>query len=228
MNEKILLIDDDEALLRVLATVLKQENFQVFTAKNGTEGLRTAFLTQPDLVILDIEMPGLDGLDVTQRLLELAEIPIIILTGHTGTSDLIKALSAGVDDYMLKPYNREELLARVRHTLRRKASSSPALSSVIQIGQDGVIDLMRRKVTIGGKQVLLTPTEFRLLSYLARNRGRVIPHRTLLIEIWGSDYSNEIEYLHLYVRYLRRKIERDPAHPELIKTERSVGYYLDD
>lgn len=225
MKKKILVIDDDENLLKLIETALKREDWEVLTARDGAEGLRTAFSRQPDLIILDIMLPGMDGLETCRRLQELSSIPIIMLTALSSDTDVVKGLAVGADDYITKPFSLAELVARVRTCLRRSGGGS-AKSSVLVKGEL-TIDLARHKVSVKGKTIELTPTEFRLLSHLARNEGQVIPHRMLLEEVWGPEYSDQVDYLHLYIRYLRQKIEHDPSKPEIIKTERGVGYYLD-
>lgn len=227
MKSKILIIDDDENLLKLAETGLEEEDFEVLTAKDGLQGLRSAFNNHPDLIVLDIRIPEMDGLEVCQRLQELTDTPIIILSALSATTDVVKGLSLGADDYMTKPFSMAELVARIRTCLRR-SESSRTQSPLIFMSGSLMIDMARHKVTVRGNLVNLTPTEFHLLSYLARHRGQVVPHSTLLTEVWGPEYRDQIEYLHLYIRYLRQKIERDPSNPELIKIERSVGYYLEE
>ncbi len=225
---KILVVDDDESLLSVVESALKREGFDVITATDGSEGLRSAFQNHPDLVILDIMLPGMSGLETCRRLRELSDMPIIMLTAMSRESDIVRGLTLGADDYVTKPFSIDELIARVYACLRRgRGRHTGEKSSVITVGRL-TVDFARRKVTIDGEQVELTPTEFQLLSYLVRNRGVVIPHQRLLKEIWGPEYADQLDYLRLYVRYLRRKIERDPSKPEIIKTEWGVGYYLEN
>jgi DNA-binding response OmpR family regulator len=227
MKNKILIIDDDHDSLRITETALRMENLEVLTANDGLEGLRTAFSAHPDLVILDIMMPGLDGLEVCRRLRELSNTPILMLTALATTGDVTKGLHMGADDYVTNPFKIAELVARVHALLRRASPPDPSAKASILVHGNLMLDLPRHKVTVGGNPVDLTPTEFRLLSYLARNAGRVVPHQTILVEVWGPEYCGQMDYLRLYVRYLRQKIERDPTQPEIIKTERGVGYYLD-
>ncbi len=225
--EKILVVDDDQDLLKLVVTGLQEEGYQVLTATNAQEALRVAYREHPDLVILDIMLPGtLDGIDVCRRLRELTDIPIIMLTAMSREKDVVRGLSAGADDYVTKPFGMAELLARVQACLRRKASTTEERKTTIVVG-DLTIDLARHKVMVRGQPVDLTPTEFRLLAYLARHKGYVIHHERLLTEVWGPEYRDQLDYLRLYISYLRRKIEEDPANPQLIKTERGVGYYLD-
>ncbi|MCL5951085.1 MAG: response regulator transcription factor [Chloroflexi bacterium] len=223
--KKILVIDDDEKLLRLTETALKREDWQVLLARDGTEGLRIAFNSHPDLVILDIMLPGMDGFETCRRLKELSNIPVIMLTALASETDVVRGLAVGADDYITKPFSLVELVARVRTCFRRNSITSSKTPLLVK--GDLTIDLARHKVSLRGKSVDLTPTEFRLLSFLARNEGQVIPHRTLLVEVWGPEYSDQVDYLHLYIRYLRHKIEQDPSKPEIIKTERGIGYFLD-
>lgn len=225
--KKILVIDDDRELLKLLELGLEGEGFEVLTAGDGAEGLRMAFRAHPDLVILDIMMPGMDGWETCQRLRELSDVPIIMLTAKARDVDVVKGLTIGADDYIVKPFGVAELVARVRSCLRRAESADSGAKSAILVSGDLMIDLARHRVTVRGELVDLTPTEFRLLSHLARNSTRVVPHRTLLREVWGPEYGDELDYLRLYVSYLRRKIEKDPANPEIIKTAWGVGYYLE-
>lgn len=226
MKKKIMIIDDDENLLNLVKTGLQEEDFEVLTAKDGLQALKDAYNTHPDLIVLDIRIPGMNGLEVCQRLHELTNTPIIILSALSASTDVVKGLSVGADDYITKPFRMEELIARIRTCLRRSEANSPIPLTIIS--NSLMIEPARHKVTVRGSLVELTPTEFHLLSYLARHRGQVISHQTLLTEVWGPQYSDQVEYLHLYIRYLRQKIERDPSKPEIIKTERSIGYYLED
>jgi len=224
---KILIIDDDDSVLKAVEIGLGQAGFRVLTAKDGATGLRTMFDNRPDLVLLDIMLPGIDGMEACRRLRELSDTPIIFLTALSAETDIVKGLMVGADDYITKPFSMSELIARIHTCLRRKKTSTGEMASSLILG-DLTIDFVRHKVRVRNQQVTLSPTEFRLLSYLARNCGRVVPHRTLLIEVWGSEYTDQFDYLHLYIRYIRKKIEKDPSHPEIIKTERNVGYYMDE
>lgn len=224
--EKILVVDDDRDLLKLVADGLSQEGYHVLTATDAREALRIAYREHPDLIVLDIMLPGMDGIETCRRLRELTEVPIIMLTAMSREKDVVRGLSAGADDYVTKPFGMAELVARVRACLRRKAGDAGRRSSVIVAGEL-VVDLARHRVTVRNEPVELTPTEFRLLAYLARHRGYVIHHERLLTEVWGPEYRDQLDYLRLYISYLRRKIEEDPSKPQLIKTERGVGYYLD-
>jgi two-component system KDP operon response regulator KdpE len=226
MNEKVLLIDDDAGLLTLLQLGLEREGFSVVTAKNGKEGIRQAYETRPDVVVLDIMMAEMDGWTTCQRLRHVCDTPIIMLTAKTGGDDIIKGLSLGADDYLTKPCSFDELKARIRAVLRR--SGEPTREDVQSVYDDGTlhVDLRDGTVRRNDQIVELTPTESRLLMYLASQRGRIVPHKELLINVWGPEYAKEMGYLSVYIRYLRQKIEDDPAHPRYICTRWKVGYYF--
>ncbi len=223
MQEKILAIDDSSDLLRILQVCLERENFTVFTAGSGKEGLQRTYSIQPDLVILDVMMPGMDGWQVLSRLREMSDVPVIMLTARGREADIVRGLGLGADDYIVKPFGTAELIARVQALLRR--NKTPAIRRLTRYQDNGLtIDLDRHEVRVKGIPVDLTPTEFRLLSVLVQNAGRVVPHRALLTQVWGEEYASEVHYLKLYIRYLRRKIEESPSNPRYILTEWGVGY----
>ena len=223
-KETILVIDDDEDLGRIVQLSLDREGYQTVIAASGLEGLQEAYRCQPDLVILDIMMPGLDGWEGCRRLVEISNVPILMLTAKGTEADIVKGLQMGADDYLTKPFSVAELIARVQALLRRAGSQSQTdKPSIFSIG-NLTIDLNRRLVMRDGELVDLTPTEFKLLECFVIHRNRVLPHRFLLTEVWGPEYIGETSYLKLYVRYLRRKLEEDPADPQLIVTEWGVGY----
>jgi two-component system KDP operon response regulator KdpE len=225
-KETILIIDDDQDLGRIVQLSLDREGYQTVIATSGLEGLQEAYRVQPDLVILDIMMPGMDGWEVCRRLGEMSNVPILMLTAKGTEADIVKGLQIGADDYLTKPFSVAELIARIQALLRRAASQLQTdKPSVFSIG-NLTIDLNRRMVMRDGELVDLTPTEFKLLECFVTHRDRVLPHRFLLTEVWGSEYIDETNYLKLYVRYLRRKLEEDPANPQLIVTEWGVGYRL--
>jgi DNA-binding response OmpR family regulator len=223
-KETILIIDDDQDLARIVQLSLDREGYQTVIAISGLEGLQEAYRVQPDLVILDIMMPGMDGWEVCRRLGEMSNVPILMLTAKGTEADIVKGLQIGADDYLTKPFSVAELIARIQALLRRTGSQlqtdKPSIFSIRNL----TIDLNRRLVMRDGKLVDLTPTEFKLLECFVTHRDRVLPHRFLLTEVWGSEYIDETNYLKLYVRYLRRKLEEDPANPQLIVTEWGVGY----
>jgi two-component system KDP operon response regulator KdpE len=219
----ILVIDDEPQILRALKTILREREFRVTTAGSGEEGLALAAAEPPDLVVLDLSLPKMDGIEVCARLREWTQIPILVLSVRGGERDKVAALDKGADDYLTKPFGIEELLARIRVGLRHAAHAKGTPSVVITSGAV-VIDLSTRQVMREGEAVRLTPTEYRLLAYLAGNAGRVLTHETLLVNVWGDEYRGHTEYLRVYVRQLRKKLEADPEEPELILTEPGIGY----
>ena len=227
MAEKILVIDDDDSTLWLVSTLLKHSGFEVVEAASPEEGLRLAYQTHPDLVILDIMMPNMDGWEVCRRLRELSEVPIVFLTAKSSVTDVVYGLELGGDDYVVKPFDNQELIARVRAHLRR----SPARQDVDELAFDSgnlTINFLKREVRLKGNSIELTPKEFDLLSVLARNSGRVMTRSELADQVWGPNYSGANESLKLYIHYLRKKIESNPAQPEYILTARGVGYRFAD
>jgi two-component system KDP operon response regulator KdpE len=226
VNQTILVIDDDPDLTDMMEAQLKRKQYHVVTASSGREGLQKAYQFRPDLVLLDIMMPGMDGWEVCRRLRELSNVPIIMLTARSMKGDVVKGLEAGADDYVAKPFSAAELDARIQAVLRRSSSTGGHSSSRSSFYSNGhlSIDFDRRIVTVRGERVDLTPTEFKLLSCLVRNEGRVLPHRYLLTEVWGPEYADDVDYVKLYIRYLRLKIEDDPSDPAYILTEWGIGY----
>ena len=226
MNETVLVIDDDRDLAEMVKMQLEHAGYQAIVAYAGLEGLQRAYQVRPDLVILDIMMPGMDGWEVCKRLRELSTVPIIILSARGMKDDIVRGLEAGADDYLVKPFSAAELIARVKAVLRRANNGRGGARSRSRIYSNGylTIDFDRHLVTVKGKRVNLTPTEFKLLSLLVRNEGRVLPHRYLLTQVWGPEYADDVDYIKLYIRYLRQKIEENPSQPVYIQTEWGVGY----
>ncbi|RLC99545.1 MAG: DNA-binding response regulator [Chloroflexi bacterium] len=226
MNKKILVVDDDTGLLTLLQLGLEREGFTVVTADNGKDGLRRAYETRPDVVILDIAMPGMDGWQVCQRLRNMCDTPIIMLTARSDQKDVLKGFSLGVDDYLTKPCSFEELKARIYTVLRRARAGSD--DTWRDVYDDGIlrIDLKDGTVARQGQVLNLTPTESRLLLCLVGRKGQIVPHRELLVSVWGPEYAEEVGYLSVYIRYLRRKVEDDPSNPRYIHTRWGVGYYF--
>jgi two-component system KDP operon response regulator KdpE len=220
---RILIIDDETQIRRLLRVALEGHGYQVSEADSGHEGLKSAATYHPDLIILDLGLPDLDGLAVLGRIREWSSVPVIILTVIEQELEKIKALDAGADDYVTKPFSMGELLARVRVALRHIAKNEG--EPVIVVG-DLSIDLTHRLVTLRGKEVKLTPTEYDILKNLAVYSGRVLTHKQLLSSIWGKEYQKETHYLRIYIGQLRKKIESDPTQPEYIITEPGVGYRL--
>lgn len=221
---KILIVDDEEAIRDSLSQKLTRAGFQVSTAANGLEGLRTFHTERPDVVVLDIAMPEMDGLTVCQRIREVAETPIMMLSAQAITeADIIEGLNAGADEYLMKPIRGNEFVARVQALLRRAQMTAVEAESGYNDGYLSV-DLQRRHVHVNGEKRHLTPTEFKLLAVLIENSGRVVPQRELLEQVWGKEYVDDIYYPRVYISQLRRKIEPDAANPTYIQTEHRVGY----
>jgi len=226
MNEKVLVIDDDSGLVTLMRLGLEREGFTVVTAANGKEGLRRAYEARPDAIILDVSMPDMDGWATCQRLRSMCDTPIIMLTARTGREDVLRGLSLGADDYLTKPCSFDELKARIRTVLRRARGDVSDTWRATYDDGNLCVDIKDGKITRRGEELHLTPTESRLLIYLVGQKGRVVPHRELLVSVWGPEYAEEVGYLSVYVRYLRQKIEDDPANPRYICTRWRMGYYF--
>ncbi len=227
MPEKILVIDDEETTLQLITILLERRGYEVIKATRADEGLRQAYRNQPDLVLLDIMMPDMDGWDVCKRMREMSDVPIIFLTARGETRDVVKGLEMGADDYVTKPYDNEELVARVRAHLRRSPRPNMSEELVFNNGEFR-INFMNREVRVNNEVKHLTPKEFNLLGVLVRNAGRVVTRNELVTEAWGDEYADAIDSLKLYIHYLRQKLEGDPNHPEYILTLRGVGYRFID
>lgn len=226
MSHKLLIIDDDVQLCELLQLMLAKMDFEVDIAHDAVTGLKKAYSLKPDAIVLDIMMPGMDGWQTCQRFREMTDVPIVMLTALGSEDEVIKGLNLGADDYLVKPVTADELGARVRALLRQVSRSQNHTSSrePILTHANLVIDLDKYEVTVDGNRVDLSPIEFKLLSVLAKYKGRVLPHEFLLTEVWGPEYVGEIDYLRLYISYLRRKLEKDPSNPDLIQNEWGVGY----
>jgi two-component system KDP operon response regulator KdpE len=224
MNKRpvILIVDDEPQILRVMRASLPARGYEPRTAPGGLEGLDEIHKEMPDLVILDLVMPGVSGLEVCQRIREFSSVPIIVLSARGSEKDKVAALDLGADDYITKPFGMDELLARMRAVLRRSPASEGE-ADLLQVG-DLSIYKDERRVVVGETEIKLTPKEFDLLRYMVINAGKVVTHRALLQAVWGSQSSEQTEYLRVFVNQLRRKIEPDPAHPRYIITEPWVGY----
>lgn len=220
-NIQVLVIDDERPIRRFLRASLNGHGYVVHEAENGQQGLVEAAQTHPDIIILDLGLPDMDGIEVTRQLREWTKVPILILSVRNREDDKIAALDAGADDYLTKPFGVGELLARLRAALRRV--SSAASDPIIQI-QDLTVDFGHRLVTLRGTQIDLTPTEYDLLRLLAQNAGKVLTHRQILKEVWGAPYEYESHLLRVNISNLRHKIESDPTRPTYIQTEPGVGY----
>lgn len=224
---KILVVEDEVKLVQLLRRVLTATRFEVVTTSKGENAIEMAALEQPDLVLLDLVLAGeMDGYTVARRIREFSDVPIVMLTAKAREADLLRGYEAGTDDYLTKPFSSRELLARVRAVLkrtRREAAAAPAAEIVCGTLR---LDLARRRVEVRGAEVRLTRTEYNLLRELAAHANQVLLHDQLLTAVWGAEYRNDLDYLRAYVRFLRRKLETDPADPKLILTEPGVGYML--
>jgi len=219
----ILVVDDEPQILRAIRTILTEKQFRVTTASRGEEGLTLAATNEPDLIILDLGLPDMDGVELCQRLREWTQTPIIILSVRDNERDKVAALDMGADDYLTKPFGIEELLARVRVSLRHSSHMQGTQSKVVQAGAV-TIDLAFHIVKLGEEEVKLTGREYKLLAYLASNHGRVLTHQSILTHVWGPEDADHTEYLRVYMRQLRKKLEVDPERPQYILTEPGIGY----
>ena len=226
MAARILIVDDEPNIIGTLATLLRAKGYNVLTAMTGRAALETAERDRPDLIVLDLGLPDLDGVDVCAAVRQSSSVPILVLSARGAEGDKVRALDAGADDYVTKPFGAEELLARVRAALRRVETPSPASEPIVRGGL--VIDRTRFRVIRDGGEVRLTPKEFELLTYLAQHPGRVMTHRTILKAIWGPHAGNQPEHLRVLVGSLRKKIEPNPSSPTYILTEPWVGYRFAD
>jgi len=217
----ILVVDDEPQIRRVLSTMLTSQGYPVIEARSGEEALEKIRGERIDLILLDVNMPGISGLEACTQIRRSGDVPIIMLTVRNSERDKVQALDAGADDYVVKPFGAEELLARIRAALRR---ASPVDMPPPFVSHDLKIDFENRLVTVKGKTIRLTPKEFELLRHLVANQGKPMGHRRLLQAVWGPDYGEETEYLRVFINQLRKKIEPDPHHPRFIKTEPWVGY----
>ena len=222
----LLVIEDDSQMRKFLRASLASHGYRLLEAVNGSEGLSQAASYNPDLILLDLGLPDIDGLIVTKRLREWATAPIIVISARGQEDDKILALDAGADDYLTKPFGTGELLARIRVALRHSARAGQERSEPILTVGELSVDLEKRSVHVAGKEVHLTPTEYKLLAILLKNAGKVLTHRQLLKEVWGPGYANNTQYLRVYMVQLRHKLEQDAARPRYLLTEPGVGYRL--
>ena len=229
MGKKVLVIDDDPVFLRLVEQVLTQKGYEVLKAISGREGLRLLFSHKPDIVLLDVVMSGIDGWETCRRIRDISDIPVIMLTGERKSEeDIVRGLDYGADDYLLKPVGNRELVARVQAVLRRAElpSSPEARREVIYSDCFLTVDIIGRKVIVNGERVKLTPREFRLLALLVENADHILTHKQALEKVWGWEYTDDLDYVRIYISHLRQKIEPDPALPKYIVTEPGVGYYF--
>lgn len=224
----ILVVDDEARMVRFIQLNLEHDGFQVISAYNGREALEQVRSQLPNLVLLDVMMPDLDGFEVLKRIREQSTVPIIMLTAKGEEDDRVRGLELGADDYITKPFSPRELVSRVRAVLRRTEVESNLASGMIEVDDRLKLDFNRREIWINDQIVQLRPTEYRLLYHLVQNAGWVITHEQLLTKVWGYEYRDEPHYVRLYINYLRKKLEEDPSKPKYILTERGVGYRFVD
>lgn len=227
-RRRILVVDDEERMVRFIRMNLEHDGFQVSQAFNGKEAIQKMRDLPPDLILLDVMMPDLDGFEVLETIREFSNVPTIMLTAKGEEDDRIKGLELGADDYVTKPFSPRELVSRVKAVLRRTEGVSGSMHGLIEVDERLKIDFDRREIWLEGKLVKLRPTEYRMLYHLVDNAGWVVSHDQLLTKVWGYEYRDEPHYVRLYINYLRKKLEKDPSNPKYILTERGVGYRFVD
>lgn len=227
-NKRVLVVDDEERMRKFIRLNLDHDGFKVIEANNGTQAMEQLRVSLPDIVILDVMMPDMDGFEVLKLMREISQVPVIMLTAKGEEDDRIKGLELGADDYMVKPFSPRELTSRIKAVLRRQDSGSDASKDLIEVDERLKLDFDKHEIWVDGKIVSLRPTEYRLLYHLVKNAGWVMTYDQLLTKVWGYEYRDEPHYVRLYVNYLRQKIEKDPSNPEYILTERGVGYRFKD
>jgi two-component system KDP operon response regulator KdpE len=227
-RRRILVVDDEERMVRFIRMNLEHDGFQVVEAFNGRQAIQKLRDTTPDLILLDVMMPDLDGFEVLETIREGSSVPVIMLTAKGEEDDRVRGLELGADDYVTKPFSPRELVSRVKAVIRRTEGASGSMHDIIEVDDRLKIDFDRREVWLEGKLVKLRPTEYRLLYHLVQNAGWVVTHDQILTKVWGYEYRDEPHYVRLYINYLRQKLEKDPASPKYILTERGVGYRFVD
>ncbi|HOT52543.1 MAG TPA: response regulator transcription factor [Anaerolineaceae bacterium] len=227
-KNRILVVDDEKGLVKLIRLNLEHDGFEVFEANNGTQAMDRLRAVLPDLVLLDVMMPDMDGFQVLRMIREVGTTPVIMLTAKGEENDKVRGLELGADDYVTKPFSPRELTSRIRAVLRRGSFSDQTDTGKISVDDRLQIDFDRHEVWVDGALVQLRPTEYRLLYHLVKNAGWVLTHDQILSKVWGYEYEDEPHYVRLYVNYLRKKIEKDPANPRYILTERGVGYRFVD
>ncbi len=227
-RRKILVVDDEERMVRFIRLNLEHDGFVVSEAFNGKEAIQQLRDVSPDLILLDVMMPDLDGFEVLEIIRETSKVPVLMLTAKGEEDDRIRGLELGADDYITKPFSPREMVSRVKAVLRRTENATGSMHGLLEIDDRLKIDFDRREIWLEGKIVKLRPTEYRLLYHLVQNAGWVISHDQLLTKVWGYEYRDEPHYVRLYINYLRKKLEKDPSNPKYILTERGVGYRFVD
>jgi two-component system KDP operon response regulator KdpE len=227
-RRRVLVVDDEPRMVRFIRLNLEQDGFDVVEAHDGMEALDQIRNTMPDLVLLDIMLPDIDGLEILRMVREFSPVPILMVTAKGEEDDRVRGLERGADDYITKPFSPRELASRIRAVLRRDEMPRITIHKPIVVDDRLTIDFDKREVRVEGEAIVLRPTEYRLLYHLVKNAGRVVTHDQLLAKVWGYEYREETHYLRLYVNYLRQKLEKDPSHPKYILTDRGVGYRFVD
>jgi DNA-binding response OmpR family regulator len=227
-DRRILVVDDEVRMVRFIRLNLEHDGFQVIEAYNGMQALERMRTNLPDLVLLDVMMPDIDGFEVLRTIREISQVPVIMLTAKGEEDDRVRGLELGADDYITKPFSPREMVSRVRAVLRRTETTTSITHGLIEVDEHLKLNFDRREVWLDGELVQLRPTEYRLLYYLVQNAGWVLTHDQILAKVWGYEYRDEPHYVRLYINYLRKKIEEDPANPKYILTERGVGYRFVD
>ena len=227
-DRRILVVDDEERMVRFIRLNLEHDGFRVAEAFNGAQAINKIRTNMPDIVLLDVMMPDMDGFEVLKIIREVGSVPVIMLTAKSEEDDRVRGLELGADDYITKPFSPRELVSRVRAVLRRTETAASSAHGLLEIDEHLKLDFDRREVWLDGKLVQLRPTEYRLLYHLVQNAGWVISHDQLLAKVWGYEYRDEPHYVRLYINYLRKKLEEDPANPKYILTERGIGYRFVD
>jgi two-component system KDP operon response regulator KdpE len=227
-RRRILVVDDEERMIRFIRMNLEHDGFQVVEAFNGRQAIQKLRDTTPDLILLDVMMPDLDGFEVLETIREGSSVPVIMLTAKGEEDDRVRGLELGADDYITKPFSPREMVSRVKAVIRRTEGAGGSMHDLIEVDERLKIDFDRREVWLEGKLVKLRPTEYRLLYHLVQNAGWVVTHDQILTKVWGYEYRDEPHYVRLYINYLRQKLEKDPASPKYILTERGVGYRFVD
>ncbi len=224
----VLIVDDEPRIIRFIQVNLEMEGFRTIQARNGLEAVEQVRKQLPDLVLLDVMMPEMDGFETLRMIREIVNVPVIMLTVRNSEDDKVRGLDLGADDYITKPFSPRELVSRIKAVLRRVQPPAPADTAILKIDDYLSVDYNTGAVIVNGEKIKLRPTEFRLLRHLLENAGWTIPYGTLLSKVWGYEYKDDLVYLRLYINYLRKKIEPDPSHPRYIITERGIGYRFID
>ncbi|NIM92669.1 MAG: response regulator [Anaerolineales bacterium] len=227
-RRRVLVVDDEPRMIHFIRLNLEHDGFEVYEATSGPEALDSMRDLLPDLILLDVMMPDMDGFETLSLIREISNVPVIMLTAKGEEDDRVRGLELGADDYVTKPFSPRELVSRVRAVLRRTEMPGEPTHEAIEVNDRLQIDFDRREIWVDGELVKLRPTEYRLLYHLVQNAGWVVPHDQLLAKVWGYEYRDETHYLRLYINYLRQKLEKDPSDPQYILTERGVGYRFVD